>query len=359
MAMSWGRIVAGVGALSVLAACSSSSSGGTAGGGGAMGEGGTPGSSECVSEPDAVFPARQFGETDLIRQIVVDADTLFFRTETTLFGVPKAGGAVQTVADLSAEGPSEFWVQSDALLVRAQGDLLSVPKGGGAPSKVGAPLAPAPGNFANAQLDGTTLYWIASDSSGYGVYSRELSGTASKQLYSTKDELKYLQNAAGSLYFVDKATSTVQSLPLSGGTPSKLIDADSDDEIIGADATGLYVIGSIGAATGANYGLYRQPLSGDSATLLDNELFIDVPTATTASGAYFSSPANDSPNHSDPTDVAPSLLFAAPSATTTSVRWCIDPSYTVHALAVDGNTAYVSVYKTSANQATIARVPVP
>ncbi|HEY3667616.1 MAG TPA: hypothetical protein VGL19_16535 [Polyangiaceae bacterium] len=359
MATSWGRIVAGFSALGMLAACSSSSSGGTPGGGGETGEGGAPASSECVSQPDAVFPARQFGETDLIRQIAVDADTLFFRTETTLFSVPKAGGDVQTVADLSAEGPSEFWMTGDALLVRAQGDLLSIPKGGGAPVKVGSPLAPAPSNFANAQLDGTTLYWIASDSSGYGVYSRALTGSASKQLYSTKDEIKYLQNAGAALYFVDKATSTIQSLPLSGGAPTKLIDADSSDEIIGADATELYVIGSIGAPTSTNYGLYRQPLSGDSATLLDNELFIDVPTATSASGAYFSSPANDSPNHGDPTDVAPSLLFAAPSATMTIVRWCIDPSYTVHALAVDGNTAYVSVYKTSANQATIARVPVP
>jgi hypothetical protein len=61
----------------------------------------------------------------------------------------------------------------------------------------------------------------------------------------------------------------------------------------------------------------------------------------------------------DPTHVAPSLLFAAPKDTATTVRWCSDPSFTVHALAVQGSTAYVSVYETSANKATIARVALP
>jgi hypothetical protein len=358
MAKSWAYGVSGLSVLGLLAACSSSS-GGTAGAGGDMAGSGAGASTECVAAPDAVFPMQQFGETDLIRQIAVDGDTLYFRTESVLMKAPTAGGAPETVADLSSTDPSEFWLQSDALLVRAEADLLTVPKAGGAGRALGSPLAPAPTNFANAQLDGTTLYWIASDSGSYGVYSRELSGSTSKPLYNTPDELRDLRKVADTLYFVDKDAGSIQTLPLSGGTPSKLIDADGGDDIVSADATGLYVTGTIGATTFTNFGLYRQPLNGDSETLLANELFVDVQTANNSDGAYFAAPANDSPGHSDPTDVAPSLLFAAPTDTATTVRWCIDSSFTVHALAVQGHTAYVSVYETSANKATIARVALP
>ena len=78
-----------------------------------------------------------------------------------------------------------------------------------------------------------------------------------------------------------------------------------------------------------------------------------------ASGTYLAAPANVSPNHADPSDVAPALLFAAASDTSATLRWCIDSSFTLHALAVSGNTAYLSVYSSSANRATIARVALP
>lgn len=343
-----------------LGACSGGSSPTAGGAGGEAGAGGGA-IDQCVSAPDGLFAARQFGESDLIRQIIADGDTLYFRTLDALMKVPTAGGEPQLVADLSAHPPSEFWVLEDTLLLRSTADLLTVPKSGGPAVASGPALSPSPTNFAATQVADGAVYWLASDSKRHGIYRRELAGTTTDKLYETADELHGLQLVAGNLYFVNTTAHSIQSLPVAGGSPESVIDADGDDAILSADAANLYVSGVIGASTSTNYGLYRQPISGAAPAHLVTGLFSEdtTSTANTRAGAYFAAPANVSLNHADPSDVSPALLFAAPSDSETAVRWCIDSSYTVHALAVQGSTAYVSVYKTSANQATIARVLMP
>jgi len=306
--------------------------------------------------PDALFAPQQFGDTDLIRQIQLEGDTLYFRTLDSLQQVPTSGGTPQVLADLSQEPPSEFWVTDSALLVRATTDLFTVPKAGGAPTPLGPALAPAPSNFAATQLDGADLYWVAETAGSHGIFHRTLSGSTVNTVYTTKDDLVDLQLVAGTLYFMDKTAADIEGVPVAGGTPSKLTDANASDRLVAHDGANLYVTGSLGDATSTNYGLYRQPVSGKAPAHLATGLFITIESALDSSGAYFGAPANVSPNQVDPGDVKPSLLFAAASATATELRWCIDSSYTLHAVAVAGNAAYISVYNTPENKATIARV---
>ncbi len=357
----WGFGLLGAGLCGALAACSGGSDSGSPAANGGDGNAAGAGADSCVKTPDAVFPAQQFGESDLIRQIAVDGSTLYFRTQDTVLKVPAAGGKPEVVADLSMQEPSEFWLQADTLLVRSDDLLLTVPKAGGAPTALGAALLPAPTNFAATQLNGTDFYWVANDSSNYGIYHRTLSGSTVDTVYSSKDELRDLQLVGSTLYFVNKTAADIEGVPAAGGTPTKLTAADTSDDIVSGDDKSLFVIGSLGAQSSTNYGLYRQPITGGDAVLLQMGAFITdaLDTATDSSGAYFAAPSNVSPNHADPTDVSPALIFAAPSDTAAQLRWCIASSYTLHALAVQDKTAYVSVYSGSANKATIARVTLP
>ncbi len=363
MNRSWFLGLLGAGLCGALAACSGGSDSGSPGASGGDGNSAGAGASSdsCVKMPDAVFPAQQFGESDLIRQIASDGGTLYFRTLDTLFKVSAAGGKPEVIADLSSQEPSEFWLQTDTLLVRSDANLFTVPKTGGAPSALGAALAPAPTNFAATQLNGTDFYWVAEASGSYGIYHRTLSGGAVDTVYSTKDELRDLQLVSSTLYFVNKTAADIEGVPAAGGTPNKLTAADGSDDIVSGDDKSLFVIGALGAESATNYGLYRQPIAGGDAVLLQMGAFITdaLDTAGDSSGAYFAAPTNVSPNHSDPTDVSPALIFASPSDTAAQLRWCIDSSYTLHALAVQDKTAYVSVYSASANKATIARVTLP
>ena len=363
MNRSWVLGLLGAGLCGALAACSGGSdSGSPAGSGGDGNSAGAGASSDsCVKMPDAVFPAQQFGESDLIRQIAIDGSTLYFRTLDTLFKVSSAGGKPEVVADLSTQEPSELWLQSDTLLVRSNAKLFTVPKAGGAATALGAALSPAPTNFAATQLNGTDFYWVAEDSGAYGIYHRTLSGSTVDTVFSSKDELRGLQLVGDTLYFVNKTASDIEGVSTAGGTPTQLTAADGSDDIVSGDDKSLFVIGALGAESSTNYGLYRQPIAGGDAVLLQMGFFITdaLDTAGDSSGAYFATPTNVSPNHADPTDVSPALIFAAPGDTAAQLRWCIDSSYTLHALAVQDKTAYVSVYSASANKATIARVTLP
>jgi len=363
MARFWGQGSIGASVFGLLVACSGGSNGvasGTGGGGstgGATGVGGSSTSGPCVSTPNAVFPQQQFGDSDLIRRIQPDGDTLYFQTLDSIFEVAAAGGTPQLVAEKVS--PSEFWVQPDALLVRSGSDLFRAPKAGGTSTPLGAALTPVPDA---TQLSGTDLYWVGgSDTTGYGIYHRQTSGAAVDKLYTSKNELHDLVLDGDALFFIDRAALEIESLPLKGGTPKSVAMVAKGDALVSGDSAGLYVIGSLGGASLTNYGLYRQPLDGSAAARLDTSLFLEIAFDATvdSSGAYFASPYNVSANHADPTDVAPSLFFASPTDTQTELRWCIDPRFTLHALAVQGKTAYVSVYETEANQATIARVALP
>ena len=127
----WGFGVLSATLFGALAACSGGSDGGNAGASGSGNSAGASGSSDgCVNAPDALFTPQQFGESDLIRQIQIDKDTLYFRTLDTLYKVPVAGGAPEVVAALPTQEPDEFWVQADSLIVRSGALLLSVPKEG-------------------------------------------------------------------------------------------------------------------------------------------------------------------------------------------------------------------------------------
>lgn len=177
---------------------------------------------------------------------------------------PSAGGSVAPSCAgngaplvLATDSSRVIGVAVDATHVYwldAEGNVMSVPKCGGTATKLanaGSAGADSLGAFA---IDATSAYWVAGPND---LFAAPLSGGTPATLASNVDTLGITVKGA-EVYSVTR--SFVVSLPVHGGTPSKL--AESSSYALGlpaADDANVYWVGE---------GVFSAPRSGGTATTL-------------------------------------------------------------------------------------------
>src|SRR4051812_1239570 len=90
----------------------------------------------CLTELAYLVPPQKYGDSDLIRAVLVDGEQVFFRDMHDLKRVPLAGGPVDTVGKapaLSLRGTTELWLAGDELVMQSPGEpiFMKAKKSGG------------------------------------------------------------------------------------------------------------------------------------------------------------------------------------------------------------------------------------
>jgi hypothetical protein len=359
-------------------------------------------SGACLSELDYLVPPTQYGDSDLVRAIVVDGDQAYFRNMTDVFRVPLTGGqptALSKGPGLLLSGRAVLWASGDRLLTQSAGEpiFMASPKSGGAWSnlidltaaKLGGGRDAATrilqglGGRANAvrasqaAFDGENFYW-AEITRGKGpnapsssmVKSVPLAGGEARTLFTTAGEVGEVVRANDRLVFVRTAPPSAEQLkkhargdshlmaiPSSGGDARELMRISHfiANVVLGADGKNVYVSGyqnedllkpgifRVDAASGSVEQLDQRALHG--AVFVSGERLVFIGEGMLEPGKLESGQL---------------VLTTERNGKSLSRAACISSRYTLHASAVSHRTALLALFKSGEKPlASIAKIPLP
>ncbi|HEX6765332.1 MAG TPA: hypothetical protein VF103_07635 [Polyangiaceae bacterium] len=372
---------------------------------------------ECLTALDYLVPPQKYGERDLIRALLVDGDQLFFRDMHDLMRVPLAGGKVVTVGKapaLSLRGTTELWQSGADLLMQSPGepifmkanknggawstfiDLTAAKKGGGrdAATRLLQGLGKqAPPAASGADFDGTAFYY-AEVSSGKGrtatassaLKSEPLAGGEPRMLYQSPGEISEVTRAGDELVFhltlppsdaqlkeqeaQRKAhkfalgvsgEQWIMAVPLAGGQARKLMRLGSifsgglvgTSTILGADGNRVYVSGYANEDL-AKPGTFRLDANTGASEELDQRYVRGHAYVSGAEVVIIGSGSLE-PRKAQHGEL---VLTVPRQGKSTKLVACLSDKSTLHASAVAGGAALLSLFQTETNLASIARVPI-
>ena len=376
-----------------------------------------PAGGTCRAPLEYLVPPRKYGDSDLVRAIVIDGDQVFFRNMEEAFRVPLAGGAPASLGKapaLSLTGATALWASGDKLLTQSPGEpiFMSAAKSGGAWSsfldlsaaklgggrdaatrilqgigKQGAPRASA------AAFDGQAFHY-AESTRGKGanapaksvLNSVALSGGEPRTLYRADGELRDVTRAGDHLAFLltlpptpeqvrrneaerktkkyafgVKGESYLMSIPVAGGDPKKLLRIGPfmsglglGGVVLGADGDKLYVSGYRDEDL-QKPGIFRVDAGGAGIETIDSRVlsgsaFASGDTLVLIGGGMV-----------DPkgTRYGQLVLTAPRQGKSLTLHSCVPQTFTLHASAVSGKVALLSLFEGSTNLASIAKVALP
>lgn len=371
----------------------------------------------CDAELAYLVPPQKYADGDLIRAIAVDGDQVYYRNMSDAFRVPLAGGAPTNLGKapgLSLSGATVLWTKGDKLLTQSAGEpiFMSAPKTGGAWSnmidlttaKQGGGHDPATrvlraigkrggAKATQADFDGQTFYFAeVSGGGGPGGPGRSVlksvpfAGGEARVLHDAPGEIRDVTRAGDYLSFLLTAPPTAEqvkqneaerkakkyvfgvrgethlmSLPIAGGNAKKLMRIGPfmsgfglGGVTLGADGAKLYVSGyrdqdltkpgifRVDVATGSVEEIDKRVLSGSA--------FVSGDTLVLIGGGMV-----------DPTKTQHGqLVLTAPrQGKALTLVACAPQKFTLHASAVTGKTALLSLFAGDTHLAGIAKVPLP
>jgi hypothetical protein len=354
-------------------AAASGGTGGSAATGGSGASGGSGGGSPCdlPEGSSVVLSARVLGTGSVVRNLVLDGDTLFFGTVDQIYSVAASGGeptkVYPPVEQVDIYPP--FWVRGDELVV-GQGDELDVlPKTGGAVSET----KPLPAAYSAAltgevdillDTDGATFYAkddpfvLSGDTPSlqYWTYDIETGAGATLLADTPTGHNGRLIKAGGFLYTSERrgagesATSALHRLPIGGGAFEPVpLTGDFKLEIIGADETHVYVAGSPVPldVTADQGGFYRLPFAGGAPEKIVDRYIPTVAAVTT----FVRTGANTYLRQLDD-------VYRVPSGSGEAIM-LFSSRCELHAMAASADAIYVSTFDDRDDTVQIARVPLP
>jgi len=370
----------------------------------------------CLTQLDYLVPPQKYGENDLIRAVLVDGAQVFFRDMADLRRVPLAGGPVVTVGKapaLSLRGTTELWQAGGDLVTQSPGEpiFMKAPKSGGAWTSFidltaakkgggrdvatrilqGMGQASAPGASA-AAFDGKAFYF-GEITRGKGrnapassvLKSVSFGGGEARTLFESPGEISEVtrvgdhvafhlvlpptaeqlkaaeaERRKNKFAFGVSGENWVMAVPTAGGAGKRLMRLSSlfsggivgTSTILGADGERLYVSGYANEDL-TKPGVHRVDVSSGASQQLDQRFVrgsayvsgsrvVIVGSGTVESGKVGSG----------------TLVLTVPrDGKNLTLTSCIADKSTLHASAVAGDVALVSLFQTSTGLASIARVP--
>lgn len=376
-----------------------------------------PADGTCRAPLEYLVPPRKYGESDLVRAIVIDGDQVFFRNMDEAFRVPLAGGAPTSLGKapaLSLSGTTVLWAAGDKLLMQSPGEpiFMSAAKSGGAWAsfldltaaklgggrdaatrilqglgKPGAPRASA------AAFDGQAFHY-AEITKGKGrnapaqsvLNSVALAGGEPRTLYRADGELRDVTRAGDHLAFLltspptpeqvrqneaerktkkyvfgVKGESYLMSIPLAGGEPKKLLRIGPfmsglglGGVVLGADGGTLYVSGYRDEDL-QKPGIFRVDVAGGGVEPIDTRVL---------SGSAFASGdalvlIGGGMVEPKGTRYGQLVLTASRRSKGLTLHACVPQTFTLHASAVSGKVALLGLFESSTGLASIAKIALP
>jgi hypothetical protein len=372
----------------------------------------------CLTQLDYLVPPQKYGDSDLIRALLVDGDQLFFRNMSDLMRVPLAGGPVVSVGKapaLSLRGTTELWQAGGELVTQSPGEpiFMKAPKSGGAWTSFidltaakrgggrdvatrilqGLGKGATPGASA-AAFDGKDFYF-AEITHGKGLQgpsssvlkSVSFGGGEPRTLFESPGEILEVTRVGDQVAFhlVLPATAEqikaneaerkknkfafgvrgenwVMAVPTAGGTGKRLMRLSSffsggivgTDTILGADGTRLYLSGYANEDL-TKPGVFRVDVPSGSSQELDKRF---VRGAAYVSGNRVVIVGHGTVDPGKVGSGSGTLVLTVPrDGTSLTLTGCIADKSTLHASAVAGDVALLSLFQSSTNMASIAKVP--
>ena len=359
----------------------------------------------CAAQFDVLVPFQKYGESDLIRAIVVDGADVYFRTYHETYRVPLAGGAPTLLTKATGDGP--LWVLGDRLVTQPTGQpaFLEMPKTGGswtpfldatAAKHSGGQSVPTrifqsigSGRIEGAReaiFDGTHFQWLEEDTVGASLGSKgkttwhvrriAAAGGAAETLYTSLRELRGLVVARDRLLFEEEVTPEAKlppgakkplletriwsllSMPAAGGkaevrmNPSFGVNSVSDGAL-------LYLSGFRSLSEG---GMWRMPVAGNAPPERIDPLVIEQRWGLGYGNGqlvFFSPSMTDAPRTGHVPDLENYLLTGPAGGSHFERSSCIAAKYGVHAQAVSGKSLLLSLFIGAERTAGIVKVALP
>ena len=368
----------------------------------------------CTTAVEFLVPPQKYGDSDLVRAIVIDGKEVYFRNMRDVFKLPLAGGqpaAHSKGPGLSLSGRTVLWASGDRLLTQSSLEpiFMSAPKAGGTWTNfidltaakrgggrdaatrilqgIGGKSAPT---ASQAAFDGQAFYWAETTKQGRGpnapetsvVKSVPLAGGEARTLYETAgdigevtragDRIAFMHTAppspeqlqkqaadkkAGKLVLGVRGESHLMSIPLGGGEPKKLMRISGlfMGAVLGADGSSVYASG-YAEEDPAKPGIYRIDPSGASppvrldTRVLNGDAYVSGDTVILVGSGTVEPGTSKSGQF---------IYTTKRDAPTLTRAVCIADGYTLHASAVSGKTALLGLHQTATSLASIARVSLP
>jgi len=187
-------------------------------------------------------------------------------------GAPTAVASEQHVPTAIALGASDvFWIEQFG------GDIMKAPKTGGAPTRI----ASFNGNILELEVDDESVYWLAYDDGGPGVFKASVGGGDAVRLATGEGQVEALVVDDTHVYWADHVDETgvnrVMKAPIDGGEPvvlhSQLFGNAYPDLAVGP--SGVYWDGDYGDDIGSDgfvsIRLMQMPLAGGAPVLIAEE----------------------------------------------------------------------------------------
>jgi hypothetical protein len=370
----------------------------------------------CLTELAYLVPPQKYGDSDLIRAVLVDDGQVFFRDMHDLKRVPLAGGPVATVGKapaLSLRGTTELWLSGDELVMQSPGepifmkakksggdwtsfiDLTAAKRGGGrdAATRLLQGLGkPASARASVADFDGRAFYYAeitqgkGSTAPGSSVLkSVPFAGGPPRTVFESPGEISEVTRVGDQLAFhlVLPPTSEqlkqheaerkqnkivfgvsgenwVLAVPLAGGEAKRLMRLGSffsggimgTSTILGADGNRLYVSGYVNEDL-TKPGVYRIDVASGASEELDKRFVRGHAYVAGERVVIVGSGAVASPQ-----GVHGTLVLTVPrDGKSLTLASCVADKSTLHASAVAGDTALVSLFQAGTGLASIAKLP--
>jgi len=372
----------------------------------------------CLTTLDYLVPPQKYPGGDLIRAVLVDGDQVYFRNMHELMRVPLAGGPIGNVGkapELSLRGTTELWQAGDELVMQSPGepifmkakkaggawssfiDLTAAKKGGGRDAAtrilqgLGGPAAP---RATDAAFDGQAFYFAeitrekgknAADSSK--LLRVAFAGGEPQTLFTTPGTISEVTRAGEQLAFhlvlpptpeaikaqeqerkknkfaaAASGEQWVMAVPVAGGTAKRLMRLSSvfsgglvgTSTILGADGARLYLSGYADEDL-TKPGIYRVELTNGASERLDQRFVRGTAYVAGERVVILGSGAVE-PGQSK----YGTLVLTVPrDGKNVGLAACIADKSTLHATALAGNVALLSLFQPSTDTAVVVKVPLP
>jgi len=400
-----------------------SAAAGTAGAAGltttASGAAAAKGADGCLTQPDYLVPPQKYGDNDLVRALLVDGDQLFFRNLSQLMKVPLAGGPVTTIGKapaLSLRGTTELFRSGSDLLMQSPGepifmkssktggawttfiDLTAAKRGGGrdAATRILQGLGGARTPSASAAaFDGQAFYY-ALITQGKGkdapstsmLESEPLSGGEPKKLLEMQGEISEVTRVGNQVAFhvvlpptaeqlkkaaEDRKThkfalgvsgeNWIMAVPAAGGEAKKLMRLSSvfsggllgTSTILGADGDKLYLSGYADEDF-AKPGIFRLDVAGTGPEQLEKRFVRGKAYVSGDQVVIVGSGSASAGGNPALTTHGPLVLSGARNGKSLQQLACVGGAMQLHASAVAGDFALLSLFGSDTRLASIAKL---
>jgi hypothetical protein len=371
----------------------------------------------CGTKFEYLVPPQKYGDSDLVRAIVIDGDQVFYRNMSEAFRVPLAGGTPVSLGKapgLSLSGTAVLWTSGDKLFTQSPGEpiFMSSAKAGGAWSSfIDLTAAKRGGDrdaatrilqglgksgsakASRAAFDGQTFYF-AEVTRGKGrhapassvVKSVALAGGEARTLFETPGEVAEVTLAGERLAFLltssptpeqikqneaarkekkyvfgVKGESHLTSVPLAGGEAKKLLRIGPfmsglglGGVVLGADGTRVYVSGFRDEDI-TKPGTFRVDAASGSVEKLD-ERVIGGKAFVSGGSLVLVGGGSVEPQK---TQQGLLVLTAPREGKSLALAACITDKSTLHVSAVSGKIALQALFDGGTGLASIAKIPLP